>query len=294
MSNNKMTLSLMSKLLVCTVNPEMMTLMTLVEHIQRDLLHRLGKGEHIDLRLQALAEHYQSSTRPVRLALAELAAQGTLQQDQGGHWLVARIPRRVPNPVVMVDPSLRLRDLLVSRALRRDGSYIRETETADLLQIGRGSLRRLLAEFSGKGLVDHDPRRGWRVRILDQANLDAFLEVREALELLALDLAFAKLEKPVLREMELANSNGGLDNRLHGYFINRAQNPYIIDFFARHGPYFEMIFDFEGQHSEACKVASDLHLAILSALLADNLAAAKAAMSEHIRGNHPGLEDLML
>jgi DNA-binding GntR family transcriptional regulator len=265
---------------------------TLVERIRKDLLHRLAGGEKPDLRLEALAKGYNASTRPVRLALAELGRSGVLAQEDNGRWRVARAPRKAAPPPAEDDAEARLRKLIVQRALAGDAGFLREEETAESLRIGRGQLRRLLAELTGKGIVVHEPRRGWRARPATQEDFDAFLDVREALELLALDLAMPRLDDAVLAEFEAANV-GGVDNRLHGYFIAQSRNPYIADFFTRHGPYFDLLFTWEAHDAVQLRQAGDHHLAILRALRAKNRDAARAALSEHIRGNHLVLNEVL-
>lgn len=268
---------------------------TLVERIQADLLHRLAGGDRPDLRLSALAGHYGTSTRPVRLALDRLEAQGVLAQDDGRRWRLERAPRRAPPPPAPDDAERRLQDELVRRAVAGDESFLRETEAAASLGIGRGQLRGLLARLAGRGVAVHVPRRGWRARALTQESLDAFLRVRESLELLALDLAIDRLDPALLLEMEADNADDSEadDNRLHGYLIERSGNAYIADFFERHGAFFELVFAWEGADAKAAAQARRHHRAILRALRARDRDRARAALSEHIRGNHPVLEDVL-
>ncbi|HYE04977.1 MAG TPA: GntR family transcriptional regulator [Planctomycetota bacterium] len=268
---------------------------TLVDRIHADLLHRFAGGERPDLRLVALAGHYQTSTRPVRLALDRLREDGVLAQTESRRWNLARAPRRAPAPPAPDDARARLHDLLVRRSLAGDAGFLREDQCAAELGIGRGQLRGLLAAFAGAGLVVHEPRRGWRARVISQADLDAFLSVREALELLAVDLACDRLDPERLAEFEKANADDGgeADNRLHAYIIDCAGNAYIADFFARHGPFFDLLFAWEDNDEAASAQARRHHRAILRALRAGDRERAKRALSEHIRGNHPVLEELL-
>ncbi len=270
--------------------------MTLVERIIGDLRFRLARGEDPDLRIEALAAQHGTSTRPVRLALSALADDGVIVRD-GRLWQVAARPRKTaaPAPTPVHDARGQLLDLLVRRSLAGDASFLREEETAAVLGLGRTALRAQLAQLSGQGLVVHEPRRGWRARTLDQADLNAFLHVRERLELLALDLAFARVDPVRIRRFLAANrpTADGIDNDLHGYLIGLAGNPYIDDFFSRHGAYFTMLFRWEGQDAAAAAAARTQHRAILSAILAQDAAAAHAALSHHIRSSHPVLAALM-
>ena len=217
-------------------------------------------------------------------------AESDWQTRQARQLLKILITER-PRPV----STDRLIDLLVRRSLAGDTTFLREHETAEALGLGRTALRSILAALSGEGLVIHEPRRGWRARALTQADFDAFTQVREALELLALDLAFTRIDPAMITRFEQGNaaSATGTDNDLHRYLIDLAQNPYLTDFFARHGTYFELVFRWEGQDPQAAAEARQQHLAILTAIRGKNQSAARRALTAHIRGQHPVIADLM-
>lgn len=270
--------------------------MTLVNLICADILNALASGKAIDLRLSSLAHKHHTSTRPVRQALDLLAQQGVISQNDSGRWQPLHRPAKAAPPVANVEPARdRLIDLLVRRSLVGDTTFLREHETAEALGLGRTALRSILAALSGEGLVIHEPRRGWRARALTQADFDAFTQVREALELLALDLAFTRIDPAMITRFEQGNaaSATGTDNDLHRYLIDLAQNPYLTDFFARHGTYFELVFRWEGQDPQAAAEARQQHLAILAAIRGKNQPAARRALTAHIRGQHPAIADLM-
>ena len=100
--------------------------------------------------------------------------------------------------------------------------------------------------MAGEGLISHIPRRGWQVKPFRQEDLQAFIEIREVMELKALDLGKAKLStaeaKKELVRIRKSNQSpieqGGavsIDNSLHQYLLKLANNPYLNDFFDRHG-----------------------------------------------------------
>ena len=133
--------------------------------------------------------------------------------------------------------------------------------------------------------------------------MDAFIEVREVMELKALDLARPKLCSPEsqgkLRQIRENNQlakgkkrQAKIDNTLHAYFINLAANPYINDFFNRHGRYFTILFNWEGENEKAAAEAVSQHHEIIDALLAQNWSLAKKRLSHHLHSNHPVLRNL--
>ena len=84
-----------------------------------------------------------------------------------------------------------------------------------------------------------------------------------------------------------------IDGRLHAYLIEKAQNPYITDFFARHGKYYEAVFDWEALDRAAALQAVEQHREILTALIARDWEAAGDRLEHHIRHNHPVLKQLV-
>jgi DNA-binding GntR family transcriptional regulator len=143
------------------------------------------------------------------------------------------------------------------------------------------------------------PRRGWRLRPFRQDDLRAFIEVREVLELKALELASPKLDDSELQRILDSNSPSSLaaksatgkplivDESLHEYLISTADNAYIRDFFDRQGRYYRLLFQWEDHDRSVAIETMRQHREVLTALLEKNWSAARKALSHHIRDNHP-------
>jgi DNA-binding GntR family transcriptional regulator len=283
---------------------------TISDHIKRDLSGRIGSGlgPPADLTLSALARHYGVSFTPVRGALRDLVAEGVLQKGENGRvWLdsVRRRSNGATSPKTCSEPPNRAAELeaalaseMIARSLRGAADYVREEATALRYGVGRTALRQALGRLAGRGLVVHVPRCGWRVRPFDEADLEAYLEVRALLELKALDLARPHLQATDLRRMLAANAPSAgaarLDNRLHRYLIDKAANPYIRDFFDRHGAYYTTVFDFAAPETHVVAAMARQHRAILRALIGRDWARARQALVRHIREQRPIVKALML
>ena len=130
------------------------------------------------------------------------------------------------------------------------------------------------------------PRRGWRVRPLDEGDLDEYLAVREVLELMAMELAAPHLVEGDLKRMLAGNVVGGhgkepsLDNDLHRYMIEKAGNSYIRDFFERYGAYYTTVFDFAAPETHIVSGMARQHRAILKALIDRDWPKAREAARE--------------
>jgi DNA-binding GntR family transcriptional regulator len=284
---------------------------TMAEYIQQDLKGRLQNGGPLDapLTLPALAKRYQVSLTPVRRAVQHLVDERVLLRQANGRLAVnpqrprsIRRPRSRPIPAPPADfrnLEAALTGKIIRQSLRRRPEYLREEATARRFGVGRTVLRQIFNRLAGKGLIEHLPRRGWRVHCFDEAEMNAYLEVRVSLELKALQLARPRLQRDVLEAMLSGNRPGPgsrrprLDNQLHSYLIEKAGNPYIRDFFDRHGLYFTTLFDYAAPEAHVVSAMAGQHRAILRALIAKDWPRARQALARHIRSQRPVLQKLL-
>jgi DNA-binding GntR family transcriptional regulator len=282
--------------------------MTLAETVFEDLRSRLesGEGPPCKLTFSSLSQQYQVSLTPVREAIKELVNQGYLVKLPSGRLQVSdALPkRRKANtnsapPKLPVDRDAVIRTDIIRLSLIGDSRYIREDAAAAKYGIGRTVLRPIFSRLAGQGLLEHVPRCGWKVRAFDTRDLCDFIEVREALELKALDEAYDKLDKQLLAEMLEGNRGGRvtkmgeLNNNLHSYWIKLSGNRYIMDFFARQGVYYSTLFDFAAPEAHVVAEMAEQHCNILKALMDDDLKSAKKALVRHIRAQKPIVQKLL-
>ncbi|WP_146392013.1 GntR family transcriptional regulator [Allorhodopirellula solitaria] len=279
--------------------------MSITSYIKNDLAAQLRSGQEspVQLTLDSLAGHYQVSLTPVRAAVAELIEEGLLQKGENNRLTVARPSGKRPradheprSPEPPRDPYDDIANDLVQLSLSGEPVYLREEVTAEKYGISRSAIRNILHRLAGEGVLDHIPRRGWRLRPFRHDDLLAFIEVREALELKALELARPKLDTDELeRLLELNTAPGSgrgklcVNESLHDYLIVTAGNAYIQDFFDRQGRYYRLLFVWEDRDRDVALETMRQHREILTALLKRNWSAAKKALSHHIRDNHPVL-----
>ncbi len=276
--------------------------MSLAEYIERDLGAKIAAGEELPLplTLDRLAAHYRVSLTPVRQAVRELVSAGLLRKGANRRLQPGNVCGRRPKclaaepPASAEDLAHRIEADLVRLSLNGEARYLREEATAAQYGISRSALRNIFHELAGSGLIDHVPRRGWRLRPFRQRDMQSFLEVREVLELKALDLSRGRLDKHRLEQLLAGNEVPAtssrpprIDNSLHAYLVECAGNPYIQDFFHRHGPYYELLFDWEDLDRKAAIETARQHRAILEALIQRRWAIARRELARHIRDNHP-------
>lgn len=280
--------------------------MSLTDHIADDLRRRLAAaGQPIDLRLAALAQAYQVSTQPVRLALARLRREGLLESPGRPPARTARSDttaspsariKKSPRPLPPGDPTkrdlhARLSAFAVRLSLRGEETFLREESTAGHFGVSRAIARDALQRLHAEGVVEHVPRRGWRVRPFSRQDMADFLQVREVLEVRALTLAWPRLDRADLETFYRRNDPRAAkpDNRLHDYWIERSENRYLRRFFAQHAPFFSALFKWEDHDPAAARQSCEQHRIILRAILDNDRPTAVAALIAHIHGNHPVL-----
>ena len=286
-------------------------------YIQNDLAARLRAGRELPttLTIDALADHYDVSFTPVRTAVAKLLDEGLLIKGANRRLAPVRLPTsnagssrpkelaalRLPEPPQ--DPFERIVNDLLQQSLLGEAVYLREEATADKYAVSRSTIRHTFHRLAGEGMLNHIPRHGWQLRPFRQSDLDAFIDVREVLELKALELSRKRLEKCKLQRMLAANTQPAsslespvaaphIDESLHAYLLETSGNVYIQDFFERQGRYFRLLFEWEDRDRATALETARQHRQILTALLDQNWSKARKELSQHIRDHHPLLSQL--
>lgn len=272
--------------------------MTISEQIQEDIKAHIVAGEELpySLTLSGIAKHFKASLMPARTAVEQLIdARFLFRAGDGALGINTRRRSRDPHislsglrPAESTAPEKRLAEHIISLSLRGAGDNLREEVTAEEFGIGRTVLRRIFNRFAGEGIIEHIPRRGWRVRPYSEAEMLDYIDMRETLELRALELARPRLDPEFLRVLVEANSPDAkgkpqLDNRLHRHWIDRAENRYLSQFFDQNGIYYETLFTRAVLDDGIVARRAREHSHILRSLLAGDLEEAKTALSKHIR-----------
>jgi len=284
-------------------------LMELSAYIKDDLQRRIqsGEGPPCKLTLPGIAKHYEVSVTPVRAAIGQLIQAGVVWKRSNGRLEVGSPKRGRKGPQTTVRPPRTPRDWdlalvreVMTASLERDAVHLREEALAQKYGIGRSVIRQSLSRLAGAGLIEHVPRCGWLVHSIRETDMCAYLEIREALELKALDLAKPYLEVRPLEQMLAGNpvtaksESPRLDNRLHRYLIEQSRNRYIQNFFRQYtATYYTAVFDYAAPEAHVVAQMAAQHRQILGALIAKHWAKARQALSDHIWAQRPILRSLL-
>lgn len=283
--------------------------------VAQDLRQRIDQGSDLPqpLTIAGLAKHYQVSQSPIRTAVEQLLEWKFLLKRENGRLQINEEKQgknqtdthAVPSPTQWEQDRSRVMDQMVEyivlASLAGDEQFLREEATAERFRIGRAYTRQLFSELSGRGLLEHVARRGWRIRPFRLDDMLQYLEIREVLECKALRLAADRLEPAVLQAMLKGNpppsqgpaSDLPLNNDLHGYLIRKSGNGYISDFFQRNGLYFSKLFDLAAFDRPTRREMVVQHREILQALLDGQVEVAEQALATHIRCQQPIVSELL-
>lgn len=285
------------------------------QYIEQDLQGRLSKGQPLPCEptLERLAGHYRVSTRPVRTALQRLRQQGWLIKETRqrkrrlfSSMMTSNMADRTGDS--KVDPPTDYVEAigrhLVARSLEGQETFVREQALARKFAVSTTTVREAFCRLAGQGVIEHLPRRGWRLRPFRQKDMDDFAAVRQTLECMAFHLSWETLQTPdghaAMETFLAGNVVPGdpaepprIDDGFHAWIIEASQNRYIRDFFERFGRYYRFLFTWEATDRVSGIETVHQHRRILKAILAGDLSEAQAALEDHLLRQHPVLKQVM-
>ena len=273
--------------------------MTLVSRIKDDMRARISTGSPLPpkLTLKAIAQFYDVSLTPVRDAVALMVKEGILLKKNNGRLavnpqLIGTAESEEMPPSFHSGPSWveKIENDLYMRSLKGESGYLREEATAEQYDISRMRIRHVFNRLAGRGLIEHVPRCGWLIRGFDESDMEAYLQVRELLEVKALELSHNHLDADELRQMLAENQTdfvireSRLNNDLHRYLVNCSGNRFIQEFFEQSASsYYLKLFELVGLQMEVMEEMAGQHRAILTALIEKDWERAQHELVNHIR-----------
>lgn len=184
------------------------------------------------------------------------------------------------------------------------GQRLTEADFAAGLGVSRSSVREAFRRLTADGLLAFEPHRGVTVRKLSRREVDNLFAVRGALEALAIGLAFPALRAAPERLLALqadmdraveANDMTGFSRAnglFHAAFAEAADNALLAQTLSRlsnsiYWLQFRMLVDRRQVFDSHAQ-----HRATVAAVIAGDLAAAEAAMREHVEASRRLVQQL--
>ncbi len=277
--------------------------MSIAAYISQDIRQRIRTGATLPahLSLTDLSRHYDVSVTPVRKAIQTLVEEGYLQKVANGRLTVnpARIgvggaQEQVSVPRSPSDWDEVLLEEVMHASLSLAAVYLREAALAARHDVGRSIIRATFSRFAGAGLLDHVPNRGWRVQPVRMDDVEAYLQVREALELTALDAGRPRIERSEVLAL-LEGESHGLDDAPHRYVVAKSGNKYIARFFDQFvARFYTKLLHYAAPEARVAEKMSAEHVEILRAILDADWPRARDALSRHIRGQSEVLQKVLV
>jgi DNA-binding GntR family transcriptional regulator len=188
-----------------------------------------------------------------------------------------------------------MRDLIVTLRLP-PGSALREDALMRDLELGRTPLREAVKRLALEGLVEVRPRSGTYVTEVEAHDIVHIAEVRAELEAQAARLAAKRMDGDLRAaaaglDAELVALEGpagidaymALDERVHRFVWEAAQNPYLLDALERLWALSLRIWHLVLERVASLPAAVDEQRALLDALVAGDARRAGARMREHVQ-----------
>ncbi|MBP1204334.1 DNA-binding GntR family transcriptional regulator [Duganella sp. 1411] len=264
--------------------------------------NHLAVGDPLPTEMR-MAEIAASSRTAVRSALAHLAGHGLIEGMKQRHLLRKPRPEDYFDVAELHSATEQLQQVLMERIYERDlppGAEFTEVELSRAAGVSTIAVREFLIGFSRNGMIEKNPRGGWRLCAFDTKYAEELGEVREMFELRAIerigemapdDPAFARLRELLARHEALgrepAESHAefpALDREFHTFLIGLLDNRFAKNL----NDVVAMVYHYHYQWDKRDEIprnqyALQEHLAILRPLVDGDAAAAQTAMRAHLR-----------
>jgi len=206
--------------------------------------------------------------------------------------------RRPPSPKRTATTAAQIFERLVEAILDgrfASGAPLREAAVAREWKVSRTPMREAVRRAAECGLLILRPNQAPVVRHLDLGDVRALYELRELLEVRALDLAWASLKGQharAVRSMARQAAPGtrdwqrrclAFDLALHRWWADACGNAWLRDDLDRHFMFLRLFQRWVGRDPAALAQSYDEHVAIVDAIANDDQPLARRLLSRHIR-----------
>ena len=192
----------------------------------------------------------------------------------------------------------------ILRGELKPGERLMEIQLANKLGVSRTPIREAIRKLELEGLVLMIPRRGAEVAEITEKSLRDVLEVRDALEVLCVDLACDRISdedieslKEAAKEFELALQGGDVteyaeaDVKFHDIIYHATENQKLIQLLYNLR---EQMYRYRVEYlkrKEVHKILLEEHEHIIECIEKKDKEAAKIAISTHIENQAKTVSD---
>lgn len=174
---------------------------------------------------------------------------------------------------------------------------LKEDVWAQKLEVGRMAVREALTRLLGEGLLTQGDKGGYFIVGLNKDDIEETREIRQILELGALELAAQKITKEEIKQLEKICDNftsmtadgyfagaREADIKFHEALMACSKNEKLINIYrSSHIPLFHKELAKSDEFFKDYKLTDAEHRQIVQALKSKNFAAAKKALTQHFQ-----------
>jgi DNA-binding GntR family transcriptional regulator len=200
-------------------------------------------------------------------------------------------------------------DRLIEAILNGDfpsGSVVHEAPLARDWKVSRTPLREAMRRAAESGFIVLRPNQAPIIRPLTAADIRGLYDLREVLEMHALDLAWPHLNDGQLKSLRVLATQAQprqardwpgrclkFDLALHGLWMDRCGNPWLVADLERHYQFLRIFQNWIGLDPRALAASYDDHVAILDALEQREKTEALARLRRHIQASASLVEEAL-
>ena len=278
--------------------------MKITDVIENDIKSKIDSGVDYpaNVTLNGLAEIYSVSLTPVRTAVKSLIQQDYIIKQSNGRLDINKKKvgcgksKAGKSQLLPRTDELLLKHIL-KQSLKGSEVFLREEACAERYGVGRTVIRGIFNNYATRGVLAHVPRCGWKVYSYSHEDMCSFLEIRELMEIKALNLAKENIDLKKIESFlslnQLKEQEQLLDDQLHDYFIECSGNPYIKGFFDKQGLYWAALFNYAAPETASVTQMANEHCDVLNAVLQNDWSKARKALSLHVRSQAPIISTLV-
>jgi DNA-binding GntR family transcriptional regulator len=184
-----------------------------------------------------------------------------------------------------------LYDMIISYRIP-PGDAIVEQDISDTLGISRTPVREALKMLEAEGLVRHIPLRGTIVTEISTQDVEEIFNLRETLEVLALQVAIHEITDAELAEVEMALNSLSSDSapedfyesdrKLHDVIVRNGRNRRLMHFLNTINSQIERLRQISAQRPKRLENSMQEHLDLLAALKERDLKRTELLLRRHI------------
>lgn len=204
---------------------------------------------------------------------------------------------QAPRPRTLVDHVIEAIIAAAARGVILPGERITEKDLGEMLKLSRVPIREALRVLESDGVVVSEPYKGMRLMDVSKTRLEQILDVRAALETLAITRALEKGPIPdvrlsaleaEIREMQLMCDRRdpyGLaeaDTRFHLHLVELADNPPLVALWQSLARQLTVIIGLTTLEKTLDAIVEE-HVRLLSQIRGGEIGAVRAELDEHIR-----------